>query len=269
MGMSGRAAVGLADMTMAANKKAEQGPKQMEAPKTEQQPAPNEAPKVRMYLNLDITAPLVLLPSASTETVKNSFLMLDLGHILITHDSGPIEEPSERQTFLIKLDRIGAYVQTTNDSPVPSMALIKPFSIGLDISTGTKSPTTLLRGKLDKFKICVTKEKLRDLIQVVSSIQPPPPMKEIAPADEPEVPKLGQVSEPEKKASGEKEVSFSAIFELSVFCVSVRDTGANKPTGGQPLLKTKIKDLKADVEVSNWETKAGLTLDWHVFLRVL
>eukprot|EP01127_Copromyxa_protea_P021271 TRINITY_DN7272_c0_g1_i1.p1 TRINITY_DN7272_c0_g1~~TRINITY_DN7272_c0_g1_i1.p1 ORF type:complete len:3025 (-),score=744.59 TRINITY_DN7272_c0_g1_i1:27-7853(-) len=223
-----------------------------------------EAPPVRMMLNLDITAPLILVPSSVLNKNGNtSFILLDLGHILITHDSGPVEEQKDYGSFLIRLKRIGLYVQETNEAPEEDKALINPFSIDLDIATRVSKnpslPATKLHGKLDEFKIDLTKDKLRDIIQVVMSIQPPPPMKETKRDSQLISEAAPGVTEIPK--SDTKEMTLGAVFELGEFCISVRDTGENKPVGGQPLLNLRMQHLKADVEVSTWETKAGLTLD--------
>lgn len=271
MDVSDKAMVGLQEMNAAMAKKLEGSQKPEQQQQQEDVQQVTETAPVRMKLNLDITAPLILVPSSAK--TKPTFLLLDLGHILITHDSGPVEDVKDYGNFLIKLDRIGAFVQDADELPIPSMALIKPFSIELDIATKVSKdvslPATTLRGKLDKFKICVTKEKLRDLIHVVTSIEPPPPRKQLEVPEHKETSTSGGPSVPLTEASSAKqvqeaqvkEVSFGANFELSEFCISVKDTGENKPVGGQSLLKTRIKHLLAVVEVSNWETKAGITLD--------
>lgn len=294
MGLSEKAAVGLEEMNEAMKKKAES--MQVALPSTLQKPEESkelqpvlqsEAPKVRLGLKLDITAPLILVPSSILNKNGNtSFLLVDLGHILITHDSGPIDEISDYGTFLIRLKRLGAYIQESDQAMEEDKAVIRPFSIDLDIGTRASKdvslPATRIRANLDKFKVCVTKEKLRDLIQVVTSIQPPPPHEsDVELQKRQERLKRGsqQISESvsasvsasiselaEKATTQEQDMALDAIFKLTEFCVSVKDTGDHLPAGGQPLLKTRIKQLEAKVIMSNWETKAELALDAYVTL---
>lgn len=147
----------------------------------------SEAPKVRLRLNLDVTAPLILVPSSLPGDIQNNpIIILDLGHLVVTHDTGPPEEIVDYTYFYVQLEHIGAYVQNSDKAPLPLGAIIKPFSINLDIGTKhtlpevpkLELPATTIKGKLDKLNVCVTTEKVKDILRVVTSIQPPPPKKD-------------------------------------------------------------------------------------------
>jgi hypothetical protein len=288
LGLSDRAAVGLDEMNAAMTRKGETMQGVLALPTTQQKPQEESqesevAAKVRMTLKLDITAPLILVPSSAVNKNGNTpFLLVDLGHILISHDSGPIDEVADYGNFLIRLKRLGAYVQETHVAPEEDKALIRPFSINLDIGTRASKdlllPATRIRANLDRFNVDVTKEKLRDLIQVVTSIQPPPPHEsnmELQKRQERLKRGSQQISESVSASvsasiselaqkTKDKEMLLDAKFTLSEFSISLKDTGEFLPAEGQPLLNTRIMHLKAKVKMSNWETVAGLTLDSYV-----
>lgn len=256
--------------------------------------------KVHMKLNLDVMAPLILAPASISIGQNVPIVILDLGHLVITHDSGPPEDIVDYTYFFIQLDRIGAYVQNTDTAPLPLGAIINPFSI--DFNIGTKAvqgkpdlPTTTVKGQLEEFHVCVTTEKLKDILRVVTSIQPPPQKKDEdilvhqkrslkmqrrgnrltesvgsytaqAAADWSRL-SLAQ-SNPERAASfsnirksKEKEATLALSFNLGKVTVLVRDKPEENLPEGQALVKASIKALNMDVQMSSWDTSAAFTLD--------
>jgi hypothetical protein len=249
-----------------------------------------------MKLNLDVTAPLILVPSANAPPGTNPpIVILDLGHLVINHDTGPPEEIIDYTYFYIHLKKIGAYVQDTDLSPLPLGAIIKPFDINLEI--GTKAvvgrpelPATTVKGKLDKFNVSVTTEKVKDILRVATSIQPPSRTKgedlthhtkrttkmqkrgikltesvgsltAQAAADWSRLSYTGAQPSKTDLAPVTRESTLELTFQLGKVTAMVRDKPDPKLVKGQALVKAKIETLNMRVNVSNWDTHATLMLD--------
>lgn len=299
-----------------------------------------------------MTAPLILVPAMIPDATTSNIpvMILDLGHLVVKHDSGPPEEIVDYTYFFIQLERIGAYVQNSDASPLPLGAIIEPFSINLDIGTkydpklNTDLPATTVKGRLAKLSVCVTTEKVKDILRVVTSIQPPPPKKDedfavhkkrllkmqrrgmrltesvgsltaqaaadwsrlslvssgggspkqaslspsygistsksasLSPGYGNSISKRDSVDsthsgEPEQvdlpmktKTKITRESTLDLLFHLGKVTVMVRGKPDADLPEGEALVKAKIAELDMQVQVSNWDTNASLTLDRFVLV---
>lgn len=138
-----------------------------------------EDPK-RMMLYLNVDAPLIFVPSCTDEK-KGPTIVIDLGRVVVDHDSGIYQgKPPDFFHYKIDMTDLNAFI-TEGDSADPKAyddgAIIKKFNMHFDVGVRTNQNSeiaaTKLAGKLPEINVFVTKEKLRDILIVASSIKPP------------------------------------------------------------------------------------------------
>jgi len=223
--------------------------------------------KQRMKMNLDVTAPLIIVPAPKPPSDGSEpVFLLDLGHVLVTNDTGPIDQPEDYNTFNIELDRIGAYIHQTNTFPLSiADAILVPFTISLGIGVKTAKgkpdlPATKLKGALDAFQIRLSKEKLKNIMAIALSVPLPPPELIPAPSTLTVEEQYQRLSLSSQKVVGDFESMFSMAFQLGVLSVVLQEDNV-KGKEGKPLIDLRLKQLDVSFEQSNWSMDGKVTLD--------
>lgn len=208
----------------------------------------------RMMLYLNVDAPLVFAPSR-TEEKKGPTIVIDLGRVVVEHDSGLYAEVvPDFMNYKIDMTDLNAFI-TEGDSSDPKAyedgAIIKKF--GMHFNVGVRSaekpdlPATKLLGHLPEINVFVTKEKLRDILIVTSSIIPP----ETLAAGEAQSTKQTTVAAP--TTAHKKEFVLDAFFSIERFNLILRDTteGIATTRRGNPLARISFTRLETKFVMTN------------------
>lgn len=224
-------------------------------------PPVEEKPK-RMTLNLNVDAPIIFVPSR-TEEKAGPTIVVDLGHVVVSHDSG--EQGAtvpDLMSYIIDMNDLNVFI-TEGDNDDRAIyedgAVIKKFGmhfvVGVRNSQNTDLPATRLSGKLPEMNVYVTKEKLRDILIVASSMLPPPDAKAL-PAPTPA--KVVAIT-PLKPAK--KEFILDAFFSIEMFNLILRDTTESEDRRGTALARISFSGLETKFAMTNQSMNLEVKLD--------
>jgi hypothetical protein len=225
-------------------------------------PPAEEKPK-RLMLNLNVDAPIVFVPSR-TEEKAGPTIVVDLGHVVVSHDSGEQSDTvPDFANFIIDMNDLNVFI-TEGDNDDRAVyedgAVIKKFGmhfvVGVRNSQNPELPATRLSGKLPEMNVFVTKEKLRDILIVASSMLPP----QAAPAlPAPSQATTKTVVTPVRETK--KEFVLEAFFSIEAFNLILRDTTESETRRGTALARISFNGLETNFAMTNEAMNLEVKLD--------
>lgn len=216
----------------------------------------------RMKLYLDVDAPLIFVPSCIEEK-KGPTIVVDLGRVVVDHDSGAIEGPApEFMNYKIDMKDLNAFVTEGDSSNVDyeDGAVIKKFDmhfhVGVRNSQNSELPATKLNGKLPEINVFVTKEKLRDILIVASSIKPPESL--TSPTEQPAI-NAATPSTAVVTTTSTKEFVLDAFFAIEKFNLMLRDTSESESEKEKASPQSRRGRALARISFNGLQTKFAMT----------
>jgi hypothetical protein len=221
----------------------------------------------QLVLNLNVDAPIVFIPSR-VDVKEGPTIVVDLGRVVIFHDSGPVDPAPEFFDYNIDMRDLNAYI-TEGDSCDPvgyeDRAIIKKFDMHFNLrarnSQNLAHPATKLHGKLPKMNIFVTKQKIRDILIVANSIKPEAFVSAEAIEPEPADPTAKSSLASQQGPLLQREWLLDSFFEVDALNVMLRDTAQSSSDRGAALVRVCLNGLRVKFDLSNQDMKLDTKLD--------